>query len=142
MTEIKQLSTSVPKLIGMNQYLIIEDENKQPVFSFDNIISCSAIVFKCKKGFAGFHYEAEGLLNNRRNYSLRMKRMINAIVRSVGDIIWVICFTPSVNDPSSRAWVDELRIEEFFSDEMKVRYKRVDSIEEVSHQIDWKRDTV
>lgn len=128
--------------IGMNQYLIINGIDKEPVFSFYDIISCSAIVFKCERGFVGFHYEAEGLLNDRINYSERMKRMINAIVRSVGDIKWVICFTPGVKDQYTNAEKDEYCIAQFFMDEMRLRYMNVYSIEEVTHQIDWKRDTV
>ena len=142
MTEIKQSNHSSPVPIGMNQYLIIECTKKQPVFSFDGIISCSAIVFKCKNGFAGFHYEAEGLLNNSTNYSLRMKQMINEIVRRVEDVIWVICFTPGVNDPSTRAWDDSVCIEDFFKGVMRFHYKRVHSIAEVSCEIDWVRNTV
>lgn len=145
MTEIKQSNHHAIVPIGMNQYLIIEGNDKRPVFRFDNIISCSAIIFKCQKGFAGFHYAAGGLKNDCEKYARAMVEMINDIKFKIGDILWVKCFTPSpqldcfgVQDCSDD---EESRISSFFLDHIKVRcYRRVYHIGEVSHSIEWEKD--
>lgn len=107
-------------LLDMDEYCVVSNGSSARNFRFKDLISCSAIVFKCEGGYAGFHYSARGLMSNGSNdYIIAMKIMILDIASSIGNIQKVNCFTPILTDAEcyeNESYEDMDRIENFFKD--------------------------
>ena len=104
----------------MNQYRVVTNSDPARYFRFEGLCSCSAIVFKCERGYAGFHYAARGLMSDGRNdYIIAMKTMIQDITSSIGYIQKVNCFTPILTDAEcfeNESYEDMACIDNFFKD--------------------------
>lgn len=124
-------------VLEMNEYYISVGTN-HPIYSYTDLISCSAIVFKGSSGYAGFHYAARGLISNCDQYTAEMKQMMNNIVQFIGNIEKVRCFTPVVdlNDCTiNESYLDMDKIEKFFST-YNIKVEFADKLEKVSCEID------
>lgn len=108
------------KRIEMDSYVIVKSVNQSSVingdmiqFGYDELASCSAIIFICEEGLAGFHYGAQSLAlddnesdkdkrekkrNEVEQYKIEMNAMISRIISQIGSISKIYCFTPRSND--------------------------------------------
>ena len=107
-------------LLDMDEYCVVTNGDPERNFLFKDLISCSAIVFKCERGYAGFHYAARGLMSDgREDYLIAIKIMIQDITSSIGHIQKVNCFTPIITDSDhykKESYKDMDKIENFFKD--------------------------
>lgn len=107
-------------LLDMDEYCVVSNSSSARNFRFKDLISCSAIVFKCEGGYAGFHYSARGLMSERwKDYLIAMQTMIQDITSSIGPIKKVNCFTPILTDAEcyeNESYKDMNLIENFFMD--------------------------
>lgn len=114
--------------LGMDEFRLVKEINSSPVFAFKDLMSCSAIVFKCENGYAGFHYSAQGLLpkpadsSSADKYSHEMKQMISYIYTHLGNIDEVLCFTPPpiYHDPKVN---DDIEAIYYFFDNLSLQYE-------------------
>ncbi len=127
--------------LKMGDFCIREKSSGSPTFTYDELASCSAIVFKCENGYAGFHYPARSLLpknDNRYRFMADMSTMLNTITSRIGKILEVRCFTPKAlyGDERERD-KDEDEIISFFKLKEIVNVKVAKDLGEVSISIDW-----
>lgn len=125
----------VDQELEMNEYML-KPTTKGPTFKYKDLISCSAMVFKCKNGYAGFHYPAQALLSLDAKYREELKEMINYIEQGIGEICSVRCFTPEPLWEDPNVEDDKVAIEGFFGD-CNIRFSFADTLEEVSCKIYW-----
>ena len=120
------------KELEMGEYLLVETTSPTVSFRYKDLASCSAIVFKCERGFAGFHYPAQVLLSSYAEYSKEMIKMIKYIEQGLGKINSVRCFTPKPLFDDCNVDKDICAIENFFKD---YNFELVESIKDVSTEI-------
>ena len=131
--------------LEMDEFRLVGKIDQSPVFAFKDLISCSAIIFKCEKGYAGFHYPAQGLLPkypdspSADKYSHEMKQMISYIFTHLGEIYEVLCFTPDSLYGDCTVKDDLVAICEFF-DNLSLQYgfefNFASSLQEVTYEIE------
>lgn len=133
--------------IEMNCYVICNIYNgarnfitneKNLKINFVNISSCSAILFICREGYAGFHYGAQSLvydedkyknkdineqhkrINEIQEYRTAMDGMIRLIETNIGEIKNIYCYTPQIYIQLGDAYKrdveeDEKALSDYFS---------------------------
>lgn len=128
--------------LKMGDFCIREKSSGSPTFTYDELASCSAIVFKCEKGYAGFHYPARSLLSKNNNcyrFMEDMSTMLNTITSRIGQILEVRCFTPEALLDYDKCERDEDvdKIISFFCQKDIVNVKEANNLAEVSSSINW-----